>query len=203
MTDIDEPEAQRPESYDELLETFDDYSHALVTELERAGPAAAAWHWSPEQTVGTSYRRQAHEALIHRLDAEQTAGVEPAAVRPALAADGVAELFEIMFGGEAPPWGRIERGTSHVAVELTDLGETLWVEPCTFFGTEPDSGKNYDGPHILLVDDPGQAADTTVSGDAADLDTWLWKRRDDAGIEVSGDRAVYDTFRAAVDHPLD
>jgi uncharacterized protein (TIGR03083 family) len=50
----DEPAAQRPDGYAELLETFDDFSHALVTELERADPAAPAWHWSPEQTTSLS-----------------------------------------------------------------------------------------------------------------------------------------------------
>ena len=40
----------------------------------RADPAEPAWTWSAEQTVGFTLRRQAHEALIHRLDAEQTAG---------------------------------------------------------------------------------------------------------------------------------
>jgi uncharacterized protein (TIGR03083 family) len=197
------PEAERPESYAELLETFDDFSHALVIELERAEPTAQAWHWSPEQTVGTSLRRQAHEALIHRLDAEQTAGGRTP-LDPALAADGVAELFEVMYGGEAPAWGRIERtGGGLVAFDLADAGETLWVEPCLFFGTDPDSGKNYDGPHLVLVDDPGTAAAATVRGTAADVDAWLWKRRDDSGIEVTGDRVVYDAFRAAVDPPLD
>ena len=71
----DLPAAERPQSYAELLEAFDDYSHALVTELERADPEAAAWHWSGDLRVGTSHRRQAHEALIHRVDAELTAGV--------------------------------------------------------------------------------------------------------------------------------
>ena len=198
----DEPKAERPASYAELLETFDDFSHALATELDRAGPDAPAWHWSPVQTVGTSFRRQAHEALIHRLDAEQTAQVEPAPFDPELAADGVAELFEVMFGGEAPEWGRIERGSAHVAVELTDLGQTLWVEPCTFLGTDPESGKCYDGPHLLLVGPPGGEAAATVRGTAADLDAWLWKRRDDAAIEVTGDPAAHAAFLAAVDHPL-
>ena len=61
---------------------------ALVAELERADPAEPAWSWSAEQTVGFTFRRQAHEALIHRLDAEQTAGdVTP--LDAALASDGV------------------------------------------------------------------------------------------------------------------
>ncbi len=70
----EEDAAQRPESYAELLDAFDDYSHALVTELDRAEPEAEAWHWSGDNRVGTSYRRQAHEAAIHRIDAELTAG---------------------------------------------------------------------------------------------------------------------------------
>src|SRR6188472_4046513 len=56
-----EDAAQRPETYAGLLDAFDDYSHALATELERADPEAEAWHWSGDLRVGTSYRRQAHE----------------------------------------------------------------------------------------------------------------------------------------------
>ena len=88
----EEEAAQRPESYAELLDAFDDYSHALATELERADPEAEAWHWSGDNRVGTSYRRQAHEALIHRIDAELTAGVPVTPLDPALADDGVAEV---------------------------------------------------------------------------------------------------------------
>jgi len=76
------------------------------------------------------------------------------------------------------------------------------VEPCTFFGTEPESGKNYDGPHLLVVDDPGTPADATIRGTAADLDAWLWSRRDDADIEVTGDLEVYGSFMAAVSPDL-
>ena len=43
--------------------------------------ASEAWTWSTDQTVGFIVRRQAHEALIHRLDAELTAGGHPARPR--------------------------------------------------------------------------------------------------------------------------
>lgn len=204
--EADEPAPARPETYPDLLETFDACSRSLVEELDRADPKAHAWHWSTEQTVGTSYRRQAHEALIHRLDAEQTAGaVTP--LDPTLAADGVLELFEVMYGGPAPEWGRIEPGHLHVRFDLTDSEgsplETAWVQPSAFFGTEPESGKNYDGPHLVVVPDPGTEPDAVVRGAAADVDAWLWRRRDDSGIEISGDQAAYEAFRAAVDQPLD
>ena len=70
-----------PASYAELLAFFDDYSAALVAALEEADPAEPAWSWSDEQTVGFTFRRQAHEALIHRLDAEQAAGEGPRSTR--------------------------------------------------------------------------------------------------------------------------
>lgn len=196
------PRPARAASYDGLLAAFDEHSAALVHELEAAGPHAAAWHWSPVQTVGTSFRRQAHEALIHRLDAEQTAGTVTA-LDPALAGDGVLEVLDVMYGGDAPAWGRVEVGTSLLRVDLVDLDTAIWVRPSMFVGTEPGSGKVYDGPHVQVVDDPGSPADAVIAGSAADLDAWLWRRRGEEGIAVSGDPATYDAFRACVDQPLD
>lgn len=192
----------RPDSYAALLTTYDDYSAGLVRALEQADPNAAAWSWAAEQSVGFTFRRQAHEALIHRLDAEQTTG-QVTALDPALAADGVAEALEVMYGGDAPSWGRIERGAHHVRLDLTDTGMTLWVHPCLFIGTDPDSGKTYDGPHLLVVIDPGAEPDAVVTGRAADVDAWLWKRRDDEAITVSGDPLAYAELQAALRPALD
>jgi uncharacterized protein (TIGR03083 family) len=204
--DVDVPAPTRPATYAELLETFDDFSHSLVVELGRADPSEPAWHWSHEKQVGTSYRRQAHEALIHRLDAEQAAGSETP-LDTDLAADGVLEVFEFMYGGPPPEWGRIEPGDQHVRFELTGPDgatmESIWVQPCTFYGTDPESGKNYDGPHLLAVDDPGTEPDAVVRGNAADIDAWLWKRHDESGIEISGDPAAYAAFHAAVAEGID
>ena len=198
----DELRRGRADSHAGLLEQYAASSASLVAALGQADPAEAAWTWAPEQTVGFTFRRQAHESLIHRLDAEQAAGaVSP--LDPALAADGVAELLEVMYGGAAPAWGRIEPGSFLVRVDLTDAATSLWVRPCTFLGTHPESGKNYDGPHVLVVDDPGTEPSAVVSGTAADLDATWWKRRGTDGIQVSGDRAAYDELAAALDPPLD
>ncbi len=198
----DEPRPERPDSYDGLLAAFDEYSAALVAELERADPAEPAWSWSAEQTVGFTFRRQAHEALIHRLDAEQTAGdVTPLDAR--LAADGVAELLGVMFGG-IPPWGVFESTGIRVRVDCTDTGDATCVEVGHFNGTDPDSGTVYsDEVAVEPVADPEGEPDVVIAGPAAALDAWLWRRRDDAGIEVTGDRTAYDRFREAVNHPID
>jgi Mycothiol maleylpyruvate isomerase N-terminal domain len=97
---IKEPEVERPPQYGEVLEAFDDFSYTLTTELGRADPDAVAWHWSGDNRVATTFRRQAHEALIHRVDAELTAGVPVTRLDPALADDGVAEVLGVMYGGE-------------------------------------------------------------------------------------------------------
>ncbi|MCR6033682.1 maleylpyruvate isomerase family mycothiol-dependent enzyme [Nocardioides sp. zg-579] len=205
--DEDSPGPERPATYEGLLAAFDEQSAALVAELEAAGPDAAAWHWAPVRTVGTSYRRQAHEALIHRLDAEQAAGAETP-LDPALAADGVLELVDVMYGGEAPAWGRFEPSAHLVRLDLLDRGASILLRPGTFTGTEPESRRTFDGPHVQVVAreaaaGDGSSASAVVAGTAEDLDAWLWQRRDDSRITVTGDPAAYDAFRAAVTQPLD
>jgi len=205
----EEPAAQRPESYAELLEAFDDYSHALATELERADPEEAAWHWSGDSRVGTTHRRQAHEALIHRVDAELTAGVPVSPLDAALADDGVAEVLGVMYGG-APEWGRFTPSGETVAVRMTDTGTDLLIALGTFSGTDPDGGTTYeDEPDVDLVDE-GPPPAATLSGTAADLDTWLWKRdpglragRDEGDrIRVEGDRVTFEKLAAIFEQPI-
>lgn len=187
----------RPSTYDELLTTYAGCSARLLTALSEADPAEEAWHWSADHRVGTSYRRQAHEALIHRIDAEQTAGVD-SAVDSALAADGVDEALFIMYGGQAPDWAAIEPAGGAVAIRLTDTHTTLWARPGTLTGTDPDSGTSYDEGFLEPADDPGGPAAATVSGTSVDVDAWLWHRRDDSVIDLAGDAAVLEVFRAAV-----
>jgi uncharacterized protein (TIGR03083 family) len=195
----EEPAAQRPESYAELLEAFDDYSHALATELERADPEAEAWHWSGDNRVATTFRRQAHEALIHRVDAELTAGVPVTPLDAALADDGVAEVLGVMYGGE-PDWGTFRRTGETFAVHLTDTGTELLVALGKFSGTVPDSGKVYEDEDDLWLVAEGPEPAATIAGTAADVDTWLWHRdptlvpgRDASDrIRVEGDRLVFE-----------
>jgi uncharacterized protein (TIGR03083 family) len=194
-------EPQRPDtSYDGLLAAFDESHSAFVAVLEAADPAEPAWSWSAEQTVGFTFRRQAHEALVHRLDAELTAGtVTP--LDPRLAADGVDEALDIMFGG-TPEWGRFDPLPHHVRVDLTDTDTQVWVQLGTFSGTSPDGVEHAAEADISVVADPGVDPDAVVEGLAGDVDAWLWRRGDDAGIRVAGDRGIYDRFRACVNQPI-
>lgn len=190
-----------PAAYDDLLAAFAKASADLAAALAAADPAEHAWTWSAEQTVGFTFRRQAHEALIHRLDAEQTAGdVTPLA--PRLAADGVAEALGVMFGG-TPPWGRFDGSPEHVRVDLPDTDTAIWVQLGTFTGTSPEGSTHEAVPDLDVVADPGTEPDAVVEGLAGDMDAWLWRRADDTGIRTVGDAAVLARFRACVNQPID
>jgi uncharacterized protein (TIGR03083 family) len=199
----EEVDPSRPGSYDELLASFDAWSRELADVLETADPADAAWSWSDDHTVGFILRRQAHEALVHRVDAELTAATS-SEVDPLLAADGVDEVLAVMYGG-CPPWGSWEPGEALVRVDCTDTGHDFWVRFGTFSGTDPDSGTTYAGEEDFhVVEAPGGDVepDVVVDGPAAALDLWLWSRGDDAEISVAGDEATYARFRAVVDSPI-
>ena len=90
---------ERPGDREGLLRHFDRSHEALVAALESHSPGQAAWSWAPDQTVGFSYRRQAHEAAMHRVDAELLTGMA-APIDAALAVDGVDEALGLMFGGD-------------------------------------------------------------------------------------------------------
>ncbi|MEO9325071.1 maleylpyruvate isomerase family mycothiol-dependent enzyme [Nocardioides sp. C4-1] len=202
----DDRRPARADTWPGLLEQYDELSAGLVDALAAADPDEPAWSWAghvPDgQTVGFTFRRQSHEALVHRLDAEQTAGVEPTPLDPALAADGVAELLEVMYGGAAPSWARFTPITAPVRIDLADVDRSIWVQPGTLVGTDPDSGRGLDGPHLVVVDDPGLEPAAIVSGTAADLDVAWWKRGAGA-VRRTGDRAALDALAAALDPPLD
>jgi hypothetical protein len=191
---------ERASSYDAQLVDFDAASSRLVDLLTATAPDEKAWSWSTEQSVGFTCRRQAQEALIHRLDAEQTAGMEtPLDAR--LAADGVHEVLDLMYGA-CPPWGQFFGLPHHLRLDLTDTGDTYWVQLGRLHGTDPD-GVDHDEVAIAVVDDPGAEADAVVSGPAAVLDARLWRRGDGDRLHVTGDLAIVDHFRTAIHRPLD
>ena len=199
--EIDPP---RPESYDELLATFDEWSAELARVLEAADPAEEAWNWSDDHTVGFILRRQAHEALVHRVDAELVAGARTD-LDPLLASDGVHECLAVMYGG-CPPWGRWEAGEGLVRVDVTDTGEEFWVQFGIFSGTDPDSGTTYadeEDFHVVEApEDPEVEPDVVIDGTAAALDLWLWSRDGDQELSVVGDQGVLERFRAIVGSPI-
>ena len=196
------PEPERPQTYDEMLQRYREAADHLVAALEKADPKEEAWTWkADEHTVGFIYRRQAHEALIHRVDAELAAGVPVSDLDPALAADGVEEVLSVMYGG-CPPWGSFSGLDHYLRVDIDDVDESVWVQLGMFSGTDPASGEHYDEEDISVVADPGREPDAVIGGTAQALDLRLWRRGDGAETHLAGDLAIVDRFRRVVHQPI-
>jgi uncharacterized protein (TIGR03083 family) len=199
---VEHPE--RPADRAGLLAFFDDATKQLQSALADAEPSEHRWTWSSDQTAGFIRRRQAHEALIHRVDAELTADVQRAPVDPVLASDGIDEALRVMFGG-CPPWGQIdpEPGVT-LRIQTTDTGRSWLVTLGTFSGTDPD-GKVYAGEDDIIVsdEDSGEKTSATIEGTAADLDCWLWGRPTVGALLRTGEEAVHERFQEIVSQGLD
>lgn len=193
----------RPSDRAGLLEFFESATTALQNTLAETAPTDVRWTWSKEQSAGFIRRRQAHEALIHRIDAELTAGVERAAMDPALSGDGVDEALRIMFGG-TPEWGHTdpEPGAT-LRISAADTRQSWLVTLGRFVGTDPE-GRSHDEPDIVVADaDSGEPAASVVTGTAADLDCWLWGRPMIGALDRQGDEQVHTRFQEIIDQGID
>lgn len=177
----------------------------LVESLTGLPAEEAVWTWGEDHSVGFILRRQALEALIHRIDAEQTSG-RPSQTDALLAADGVLEVLDVMYGG-APAWGCREPSEQLLRVDVTDTGHQFWIRPGTFSGVDPGTGDELVAERDLqVVDAPADAdlePDAVVDGSAEKLLTWLWHRDDRAGVSMTGDPEVLAHVLGVLEHPID
>jgi uncharacterized protein (TIGR03083 family) len=186
----------RPVSRAGLTAFYRSASRELLAALTSTPPGTQVWTWAEDQSASFVRRRQAHEALIHRIDAELTAG-DRTAMDPALSADGVDEALRIMHGGDIPAWGTFapaDDGT--LEISAADTGDSWVVALGQIIGTDPDTGQAYDQPGIRVAAGPAAAAAARVTGTAADLDCWLWHRPTLASLSWSGASSLRANFVA-------
>lgn len=157
-------------SLDELLELL----------RERGPDAHSATWYPPDQTVGFWYRRMAHEAAIHRLDAEivfdQTTPIDTE-----LATDGIDEVLELFLEGDwtdqpADEWMGVSPDAGADQPVAVIAGTNTWR--VTLY---PD--------RVDVADGPGEV-EATVGGDPSAVDRWLWGRASDDDIRIDGAAAV-------------
>lgn len=179
----------RPDDYAELLHLFSRATARLVAALSQGEDTTPVWTWSRTRQLGFVRRRQAHEVLIHRLDAELTAGIPVSAMDPLLCADGIDEVLRVMWG-EVRDWMTTRELEGEVALETTDTGHHWRLRFARATGTSPTSGTAYDEFAVTVTDDPtGAGPAATVRAPAAVVDRWLWGRGD-TGVDRSGDQTV-------------
>ncbi len=150
----------------------------LVAALEAAPPDLECWTFMRARSPLAFWaRRQAHETLIHSMDAELPVGAR-STVDPELAADGIDELLVVALT-------RRNRGPR------TDPARKLAVEPTDTSGrwVATMSAGEFVGLHS------DAEADCTVRGTARDLDLFLWNRIGRETLEITGDEQVLDIWR--------
>jgi uncharacterized protein (TIGR03083 family) len=191
----EERKPARPTDLDALGHLFTTTSEALRDALANTPDETPVWTWADDQTAGFVLRRQAHEALIHRVDAELVAA-DPTPLDAELATDGVDEVVRVMYGG-IPTWMTFTATAGPVAVRATDSGGAWDLAVGTISGTDPDSGDTYkDEPAVDVVEAKVPVAE--VSADAGTLDAWFWGRSGADAVTRSGDPSAVDALAAVV-----
>ncbi|MGN6752776.1 MAG: maleylpyruvate isomerase family mycothiol-dependent enzyme [Intrasporangium sp.] len=201
LAGVEAAKPQRPRDRAGLLDLFDRSSERLVRQLTEAPPETELWMWADDHSAAYIARRQAHEALVHRIDAELTAGAERAPVDCRLAADGVDEALRIMRGFEPEPGFSAAPTGAPVTIALVDGFHTWTVTPVHVTGTDTD-GDTWDVHRFLVLDGPAEAA-AEICGAAADIDCWLWDRPPAGEIARIGDEQAVARVEAVVTGAID
>lgn len=147
----------------DLRPWFAEGAAALIEALSAADRDAPCWTFTSARTMAFWPRRQALETVVHRWDAERAVG-EPGAIDAQLAADGVAEVVELMTPRQIT-MGRIPALPATLQLHATDTGEE-W----TLGEGEPTASVEASTETLLLLlwhrVDPGDPRVRTT-GDAA------------------------------------
>ena len=143
----------------------------LIDTLVAVGPDTPSWTFAGPQSARFWYRRQAHEASIHRWDAEHALG-EAAPIPADVAVDGIDELLEF-FVAIRDPSAFAGEGTLHFHATDTE-GE--WFVARTADGMEWEHGH--------------RKGDVAARGTASDLLLFVWGRVPPERLEVFGDAAL-------------
>jgi uncharacterized protein (TIGR03083 family) len=191
---------ERPDDFADLLALFGTATAALIDALTTTPGDTEVWTWADDHSASFVCRRQAHEALIHRLDAELVVG-DLTGIDRDLASDGVDEALAIMYG-DAPAWGSFTPDGASAVVETADTGRRWTLAFGRFVGTGPESGKLYDLDQFTVVDDETTPA-FTVRGSSAELDSWLWGRGPVSVLALDGDRDAFTRFEQIVSRGVD
>ena len=174
------PEPWPPDRGLDPLAALDKAYEELTAEFAAHDPADKAPSWyEPGQTVGWWIRRMAQETVMHRVDAELTAGVEPLAIPADLAADGIDEVLDcfLAYATTAYP--------DHLADLMADCdGSTVRID------TESGCWLVQLGPDVATVERASADAEAVIRGSEDAVLRWLWRRVGNSAVELDGNRAV-------------
>lgn len=163
-----------------------DGAERMISAIAEAG-SAHVWAFGTMAPATFWARRQAHEAMVHRVDAELAAG-RAAVLDPAMAADGIDEWLWQLGGPRRPAPG----------AAALPAGAVLHLQAADD-GRAPRDWLVSVGPDGLNVREARGPADCTVAGPAARLLLVLVRRLppDSGNVSVSGDKELLASFLAS------
>lgn len=177
---------------------LDAYADALAEMLDSFGaaePTRAVASFAGPADVAFWARRQAHEATVHRVDAQDAVhtagGPAPDALDAAVAADGVAEWAGVFASTYRLPDDAPLRGRS-IGLVATDGDDADAVVGSWSLRYDAQGNGSVDTTH-----DVG-ARDVTLSGPAGTLLLTLWRRRPLDQVTVTGDGTVAEALVATI-----
>ncbi len=116
--------------------------------------------------------------------------VELTEVDPVFAADGVDEILQFNLAG-IPEWATFDADAEVVRLVGSDVDRTWTLRFGRMSGTSPATGTVYsEEPMVECVNDLGDVdpePDAVLAAPAAELDLWLWGRRPDHVVTVTGE----------------
>ena len=161
---------------------------ALVAALQAAPPDLECWTFHPAPSPLAFWaRRQAHETVIHRIDAEAAAGKPGTPPAADLAADGIEELLAFFL--TRPKAGLRADPPRSLGVRASDVDEEWTVR------IGPEKVEVLHGPGCVRTWAEGGSADCVLTGAAADLYLFLWNRAEADPLRVDGDASLLDLWR--------
>lgn len=182
--DAEVPDGVPPDSRDEVATWLLRGAAALAGTFRASGPDRQVGGFGRPTTIAWWERRQLHETLVHRLDAELAVGLEPLAdVAPELAVDGIAEWYDLLTDFRSG--SRRVRGSGEtIHLHVTDAPDGEWLVRR--------------GPEGVAITREHVKADVAVRGRAVDLLAVVTGRAELGHVEVFGDPAVaQDWFRVS------
>jgi uncharacterized protein (TIGR03083 family) len=154
---------------------------ALTRQLREVDGTEQCWDWyhASGGTVAFWGRRMAHEATVHRWDAEAGAGGDIAPIDPSVASDGIDEYLGVFV--DATRRGANAPAGPTIRIEATDTDDDWYLE-LPAGDRVVHRGQRDHGLHLR--------------GSSEGLLLFIWGRRgiDAAEIEVDGDRSVLDRW---------
>jgi uncharacterized protein (TIGR03083 family) len=180
---IEQSQPARPTTSGDSLALRQRATAALLKQLGSLDDTLPRWSWfEKDQTVGFTRRMQTYEATMHRVDAELTAGRPISPIESDVAAGAVDHAVDVMWGGWMPDWAQYESRAVGEFV-ATDTGGRWLVEFGHWFGTGPESGKEFDEGMAFRAENGTPRV--TVSAPVTDLALWSWVRG--GSVEITGD----------------